>query len=53
MLELGFKKKTEDGLSPQVDSYFPAGIVYNITDLDTGKFYIGETFKQDEFINGI
>lgn len=53
LLELGFKKKTEDGLSPQVDSYFPAGIVYKITDLDTGKFYIGETFKQDEFINGI
>lgn len=53
LLELGFKKKTEDGLSPQVDSYFPSGIVYKITDLDTGKFYIGETLKQDEFINGI
>lgn len=53
LLELGFKKKTEDGLSPQVDYYFPEGIVYKITDLDTGKFYIGETFKQDEFINEI
>ena len=53
LLELGFKRKTEDGLSPQVDSYFPSGIVYKITDLDTGKFYIGETLKQDEFINGI
>ena len=53
LLELGFKKKTEDGLSPQVDSYFPEGIVYKITDLDTGKFYIGETFKKDEFVNCI
>ena len=52
LLELGFKRKTEDGLSPQVDSYFPEGIVYKITDLDTGKFYIGETFKKDEFSNG-
>lgn len=53
LLELGFKKKTEDGINPQVDSYFPSGIVYKITDLDTGKFYIGETLKQDEFVNGI
>ncbi len=53
LLELGFKRKTEDGLNPQVDSYFPSGIVYKITDLDTGKFYIGETLKQDEFVNGI
>lgn len=53
LLELGFKRKTEDGLNPQVDSYFPEGIVYKITDLDTGKFYIGETLKQDEFVNGI
>lgn len=53
LLDLGFKKKTEDGLNPQVDSYFPAGIVYKITDLNTGKFYIGETFKKDEFVNCI
>lgn len=49
LLDLGFEKKYEDGFTPQVDSYFPCGIVYKITDLDTGKFYIGETFKREEF----
>ena len=52
LLDLGFEKKYEDGLSPQVDSYFPSGIVYKTTDLDTGKFYIGETFKEEDFKAG-
>ena len=52
LLDLGFEKKYEDGFSPQVDSYFPCGIVYKITDLDTGKFYIGETFKREAFEAG-
>lgn len=53
LIDLGFKKKYEDWYSPQIDSYFPCGIVYKITDLDTGKFYIGETTKVEEFANGI
>ena len=52
LLDLGFERKEEDGYSPQVDSYFTGGLVYKITDLDTGKFYIGETVKPEEFING-
>lgn len=50
LLDLGFKKKEEEGFSPQVDSFFPEGIVYKITDLDTGKFYIGETFYRNDFL---
>lgn len=52
LLDLGFEKKEENGFSPQVDSYFPCGIVYKITDIDTGKFYIGETFKAEDFRTG-
>lgn len=52
LLKLGFKKKEEDGFSPQLDSYFPYGIVYKITDLDTGKFYIGETTIPGQFESG-
>ena len=53
LLSLGFEEKYEDGYSPQVDSYFPNGILYKITDLDTGKFYIGETIRVDDFNNGL
>lgn len=38
---LGFKKIIEDGLSPQVDSYYPFSVVYRIDDLTDGTFYIG------------
>ena len=41
LLDLGFEKKIEKGLSPQVDSYYPFSVVYRITDEDTGNFYIG------------
>lgn len=40
LLDLGFEKKYEDGYSPQVDSYFPYGVLYKITDLDTGNFIL-------------
>lgn len=51
LLDLGFEKKEEDSYNPQVDSYFPSGIVYKITDIDNGKFYIGETFQVEKFNN--
>lgn len=53
LLDLGFEKKYENGFTPQVDSYFPNGILYKITDVDTGKFYIGETFRVRDFNNGV
>lgn len=52
LLRLGFEKKKEDGYSPQIDSYFPFGLVYKITDLDAGKFYIGETTSKESWDNG-
>lgn len=39
------------GISPNCYGYFPSGIVYRIDDLTSGKFYIGETFKEEDFLN--
>ena len=52
ILNLGFEKKYEDGYSPQVDSYFPFGLVYKIVDKDTGKFYVGETTSKETWDSG-
>lgn len=52
LLDLGFEKKCEDGFTPQVDSYIEDSLVYKITDLETGKFYIGETTNASAFIEG-
>lgn len=54
---LGFKnkKKAEDKgneVSPQIDIYFPFGIVYKITDTETGAFYIGQTLSKTKWDNG-
>lgn len=48
LLDLGFEKKYEDGLSPQVDIYFPFGVLYRIDDLTDGCFYIGMTENKEE-----
>lgn len=42
----GFKEIDGDWI------YFPYGIVYKITDLDIGKFYIGETTVPNQFESG-
>ena len=52
LLDLGFEKKYEDGFSPQVDSYFPFGVVFRVDDLDSGRFYIGETTDKNNWENG-
>lgn len=52
LFKLGFRKVIEDGLSPQVDIYFPFGIVYKVTDVDTGEFYIGQTLSKLKWDNG-
>lgn len=52
IFDLGFSKKFEEEVCPQIDSYFPKGIVYKITDLDTKEFYIGSTIRVEEFHNG-
>lgn len=49
LMNLGFEKKSEDGFNPQLDSYFKGGYVYKITDLDTGKFYIGDSTNIEDF----
>lgn len=36
----------------QVDSYFPFGVVYKITDLNDGKFYIGKCEVENRWNNG-
>lgn len=43
LLDLGFKKKEEDGYAPQVDSWFRGGCVYMMEVIGTNKFYIGKT----------
>lgn len=52
LLDLGFEKKYEDGYEPQVDSYFPCGILYKITDINSNKFYIGVTTDREKWDNG-
>lgn len=52
LYSLGFERKTEQGYDPQIDSYFPFGVLYKITDLDTGKFYIGETTVKEKWEEG-
>lgn len=52
LLDLGFERKEEDGWSPQIDSYFPFGVVYRIDDLDDGKFYIGKCSVRKKWENG-
>lgn len=49
LLDLGFKKKIEAGYSPQVDIYYPFGLLYKITDLNDGSFYIGMTENKKEW----
>lgn len=41
LLDLGFTKKEEDGLSPQIDIYYPFSVLYRADDLTNGNFYIG------------
>lgn len=43
LLSIGFVKEQEEYIKPQKDIYFPYGVVYKVTDLDTGDFYIGKT----------
>lgn len=52
LLDLGFKKRYKEGFSPQIDTYFKFGVVFKITDLDTGQFYIGETTIKSKWENG-
>lgn len=52
LLDLGFEKKYEDGYSPQIDIYYPFGLLYRIDDLDDGAFYIGMTERKEEWENG-
>lgn len=52
LLDLGFEKRYEDGYSPQIDSYFPFGVLYRIDDLTDGTFYIGMTEREEEWNNG-
>lgn len=52
LLDLGFSKREEDGLEPQVDIYFPFGIVYRVDDVTDGTFYIGQTEHREKWDNG-
>lgn len=52
LIDLGFEKKYEDGFSPQIDSYFPFGLLYRIDDITDGTFYIGMTEREEEWNNG-
>lgn len=52
LLDLGFEKKCEEGYSPQVDSYFPFGVLYRIDDLTDGTFYIGKCESKKNWENG-
>lgn len=52
LLSLGFIKRCENGISPQVDSYMPFGIVYRVDDITDGSFYIGQTENQKRWDNG-
>lgn len=52
LIDLGFEKKYEDGYEPQVDYYFPCGILYKITDINSNKFYIGVTTDKEKWDNG-
>lgn len=49
LMDLGFKKKYEEGYSPQVDVYYPFSILYRIDDLTDGSFYIGMTERKEEW----
>lgn len=52
LLDLGFERKEEDGFAPQVDIYFPFGVVFKCTDINTGKFYIGKCEIKSKWENG-
>ena len=52
LLDLGFEKKEEDGLSPQVDVYYPFSVVYRVDDLTDGTFYIGMTESESSWEDG-
>lgn len=52
LLGLGFKKEVYDGIDPQVDIYFPFGLVYKVVDDDTGEYYIGETTNEQVWVKG-
>lgn len=41
LLDLGFIKKEEYGLNPQVDIYYPFHVLYRVDDLTDKSFYIG------------
>lgn len=50
---LGFKSFERSGYEDRRwELYFPFGIVYKITDLNTGQFYIGETTSQKSWNKG-
>lgn len=53
LLDLGFNKKYEEGYSPQVDIYYPFGILYRIDDRTDGCFYIGMTERQEDWENDV
>ena len=52
MLDLGFEEIVEDGLSPQIDIYYPFGVLYRIDDLTDGSFYIGMCEVEETWNNG-
>lgn len=52
LLELGFEKIEEDGATPQVDIYYPFGVVYRVDDLTDGTFYVGMCEAKDQWDNG-
>lgn len=49
---LGFKEKITQGLEPQVDIYYPFGLVYRVDDLTDGSFYIGMTESKSSWESG-
>lgn len=52
LLDLGFEKVVEDGYNPQIDAYFPFGVLYRIDDITDGSFYIGKSESKDSWDNG-
>lgn len=49
LLDLGFVRKTKQGMSPQIDIYYKFSVVYRIDDLTDGSFYIGLCEREKEW----
>ena len=52
LFSLGFEKHVEDSFSPQIDIYYPFGVVYRTDDLTDGSFYIGMCEDKNSWDNG-